>query len=210
MLALFLTLTVALALLSWAELAPRRAERDGQPSGGTKSGGGQADPAAAPEAGAPPQGAPATAEQPTARELPPAATETEDDALLARLAALLDAAEPEAAPQPTAVPSTATAPQPVSAPQPAAARTAPRKPRPAPLPAALQPAALPVLRDFHPGDVLELELDGPAPRATDIAFRQIGRDTCVLIWGEPMLTLAGVEARRLSPSALRFRSPRAA
>ncbi|MBD3787257.1 MAG: hypothetical protein IE922_09850, partial [Sphingomonadales bacterium] len=69
---------------------------------------------------------------------------------------------------------------------------------------------LPVLRDFHPGDVLELELDGPAPRATDITFRQIGRDTCVLIWGEPMLTLAGVEARRLSPAALRFRSPRAA
>lgn len=199
MLALFLTLTVAVALLSWAELAPRRAGRDGMPSGGPRSAGAQAEGATAPEAAAPV--APAAAERPPVQEIPPTAAEAEDTALMARLAAMLDTSTPEAPQQTDTAPAAST----TTAPQPTAARTRPRKPRPAP-----QPATLPVLRDFHPGDVLELELDGPAPRATEITFRQVGRDTCVLIWDEPMLTLAGVEARRLSPSALRFRSPRAA
>ncbi|MBD3786874.1 MAG: hypothetical protein IE922_07860, partial [Sphingomonadales bacterium] len=117
MLALFLTLTVALALLSWAELAPRRAGRDGVPSGGSRSDGAQAEGAPAPDAAAPV--VPPATEHPPMPEVPPAAAEAEHDALMARLAALLDTRTPEASPQTASAPAAST----TTAPQPTAART---------------------------------------------------------------------------------------
>lgn len=90
-------------------------------------------------------------------------------------------------------------------------------PEPAPAPEASAPPApaaalddLPSVRNFGPGDVLELELDGPAPQARDITFTQSGPDVLVTIWDEPALRIEGATASALTPAILRFRSPRAA
>lgn len=70
--------------------------------------------------------------------------------------------------------------------------------------------ALPQIAGYRPGDVIELELDGPAPRAEDIAFEQAGHDTRVLIEGFPALVVQRVRAATLSPAVFRFRSPQLA
>ena len=101
-----------------------------------------------------------------------------DETIMARLADMLE--EPAVAPVPEA-----TAPQDA--------------------PVALD-EDLPRIGDFTAGDVIELEVEGPAPVATDISFEQIGHDVCVLICGAPAFLLEGVAAATLGPDILKFRS----
>lgn len=87
---------------------------------------------------------------------------------------------------------------------PPAAAAAPAE---APAPTAPTPAeALPRIDGFRPGDMIELDLVGPAPRAEDIRFEQFGRDVRVVIEGEPALILAQARVRNLGPEIFRFRS----
>lgn len=69
---------------------------------------------------------------------------------------------------------------------------------------------LPLISGYRPGDVIELELEGPAPRAEDIAFEQAGQDTRVLIEGFPALVVQRARAATLSPTIFRFRGPQLA
>ena len=165
MIALFLALTAAVALLLWAEIGPSFAARRAKP---------EAAPAAAPDAVAPLE------ELVSARNAPeearaPAPAVADDEAVMARIAAIFADPEPAAPPAPVAA-----APEPVE--------------------------ELPRISDFQPGDVIELELEGPAPRAEDIRFEQAGRDTRVLIEGIPALILARAKAASLGPEIFRFRS----
>ena len=112
---------------------------------------------------------------------PPATTEEADAAILARLAQLL------AEPAPLA---------PIAAAQPA--------------PAPVVAEDLPRVAGFRPGDVLELEIEGPLPRPEDLRFEQVGRDARLLLEGLPALIFEGVPARHLRPSHIRFRGPQAA
>lgn len=173
MVALFLAVSLALALVLWAELGPpAQARRDLRAA--TKG---------------LPDGPPIAPLSDRASRRGPGAEVSkagpEDDPVMARLAALLAQPEP-AAPKP------APAPAPTAAPPPAAAE------------------GLPVVLGYRPGDVIELELEGPAPRPEDITFRQLGRDTQVMIEGFAALVVARAPARSLSPAIFRFRSPRAA
>jgi len=70
--------------------------------------------------------------------------------------------------------------------------------------------SLPRITGFAPGDVIEIEIEGPLPRSDDIAFRQIGRDAELIIEGVPTLVFENMTARSLSAAALRFRRLRAA
>ncbi|MGD9916745.1 MAG: hypothetical protein AB7U46_01915 [Paenirhodobacter sp.] len=175
MFALFLALTVAVALLLWAELGPSFGPRA------------KTAPKAAEVADLPHfedvvqrQKAPAAAES----QAEPLATPEGDDAVMARIAAML--AEPAAAPPaPTPV-------APVATPETARESTT--------------EDPLPRIGGFAPGDVIELELEGPAPRAEDIRFEQAGRDVRVLIEGIPALILARAKATSLTPEIFRFRS----
>ncbi len=177
MVALFLAVSTAVALVLWAELGPAVSTRQRA----------RATPAPLPELA--PLAPRARHAAPSAAGNSPAAAATadEDAAVIARLSRLL------AEPVPPAPPRAGAA----------------AKPAPVPLP---EPAAGDLLRiaGFRPGDVIELELEGPAPRPEDIRFEQIGRDTRVLIDGFPALIVARAPARMLSPAAFRFRSPRAA
>jgi len=67
-------------------------------------------------------------------------------------------------------------------------------------------AALPHVRGFAPGVLLELELDGPAPAAAAIRFEQVGGDVRVLIEDTPVLLIEDTLAAELSPETFRFRS----
>lgn len=167
MVALFLAVSLALALVLWAELGPpAQVRRDLRAATKDASDGA----AIAPLSGRAGRREPGSMTQPAIR------ADLADDLFMARLAALM--AQPEAAPAP--------------APAPAAAND------------------LPVVLGYRPGDVIELELEGPAPRPEDITFRQLGRDTQVMIEGFAALVVARAPARSLSPAMFRFRSPRAA
>lgn len=179
MVALFLALTAALALILWAELGETALRA--VPRRKTKA-----------------EGALDTPVEPLETLLPrraaaPAATPAqadEDDIVMARLAALLDEPAPLAA---------TPAPAPVAAPLPA-------------IPETITDNAddLPRVSGYRPGDVIELELEGPVPRLEDIRFEQAGRDTRVLIEGLPALVVQRVRAHALSPAMFRFRSPQLA
>ncbi|RWR51015.1 hypothetical protein EOW65_05520 [Sinirhodobacter ferrireducens] len=67
-------------------------------------------------------------------------------------------------------------------------------------------AALTHVRGFAPGDLLELELDIPAPAAEQIRFEQAGPHARVLIAGAPVLLIEDTEAASLTPAIFRFRS----
>lgn len=174
MLALFLALTVAVVLLLWAELGPTFAPHA------------KAAPKATEVAELPPfedvvQRREAALPAAAAPQAEPVAAPEGDDAVMARIAAML--AEPAAAPAPAA---------PAPAPETARANTA--------------EDPLPRIGGFTPGDVIELEFEGPAPRAEDIRFEQAGRDVRVLIEGIPALILARAKATSLTPEIFRFRS----
>lgn len=86
----------------------------------------------------------------------------------------------------------------------------PQMPAPAPLrrPGRRHTPSEPPLRltDFTPGDLIELELPGPAPHPEDICFMPLpSGDTRVQIAGEDVLILSGVDAATLSPAIFRFR-----
>lgn len=66
-------------------------------------------------------------------------------------------------------------------------------------------AALTRVRGFAPGDLLELELDIPAPAADEIRFEQAGPHARVLIAGAPVLLIEDTEAASLTPAIFRFR-----
>ncbi|MCE5973573.1 hypothetical protein LZA78_08790 [Sinirhodobacter sp. WL0062] len=91
-------------------------------------------------------------------------------------------------------------------------------PRPAPAALAQQPASvhdadddLPRIDDLAPGERLELELDGPAPRRESIRFEQVQgrRRTRVVIEDEAILILDNTDAASLTPDLFQFRAPRA-
>lgn len=202
MLALFVALSVALLLVSWAELVPaiaarRRAEDDKKVTPVPplqRLSTGQRETEADPGRVAP---APA----------PMAPSGQDEDAVMERLAALL-AEGPEPGPAAAAPVAHAVAPAPAAAP----ARR-PAQPTPAPEPVCATPeldAELPRITGYRPGDVIELELEGPAPRGEDIRFEQSGKDTRVVIEGFPALILARAQARSLTPAIFRFRSPQLA
>jgi len=67
-------------------------------------------------------------------------------------------------------------------------------------------AALTRVRGFAPGDLLELELDIPAPAADEIRFEQAGPHARVLIAGAPVLLIEDTEAASLTPAIFRFRN----
>lgn len=170
MLALFLALTFALFLLIWGEL-PARA------------------PASARVAGkGPAQRAKAATPVPPLEEVSAkagraaAASVEDDDAIMARLADLLDGADVATADAPNAAAKIDTAPSDAD--------------------------DLPRISGFAPGDAIELEVEGPMPHPSEISFEQIGRDARVLICGVPALLLEGVAAAALDPEILRFRSLR--
>lgn len=207
MVALFLALSVALLLVSWAELAPTLAARL------------RADEPVAPvpplrRTDAAARGVEADPARPAARA---ARTPTEEhDVVLERLAALL--ADDPAPMQPVAEVA-ALAPAADAAEPAAAAKPGRRAERPAPAPepapeqiaaSAAADAELPRVTGYRPGDVIELELEGPAPRREDIRFEQAGKDTRVVIEGFPALILARAQARNLTPAIFRFRSPQLA
>jgi len=204
MLALFLALSVALLLVSWAELAPVLGTRQ------------SAEDTVAP---VPPLQRSSELRRDADVESPPCATpsngtpEEAHDVVMARLAALL-------ADEPAPAPAEAVSAAPVAraaAPAPAAApKRRAERPAPAPEPIAATEASaeidtdLPRVTGYRPGDVIELELEGPAPRGEDIRFEQTGKDTRVLIEGFPALILARAQARNLTPAIFRFRSPQLA
>jgi len=161
MLALFIAVSCALALVVWGEWRSQRIPAA------------QSVPPVAPDhtiaAAAAPMTAPAAPAQ-------PAPTEDQDDLILARLAQML--AEPQVA-----------------------------APAPVPTPVAED---LPRISGFRPGDVIELEIEGPLPRPEDLRFEQVGRDARMILEGLPTLIFEGVPARHLRPSHIRFRSPQAA
>lgn len=200
MVALFLALSVALLLVSWAELAPaiaaRRAVEDAVTPVPPLQRTGVSERAAA-------------ADPAPAAQRPAKTTDEAHDVVLERLAALL-AEEPAPAP---VVAEVASAPVAAPAPKPQrkAARPAPA-PRPEPVASTETEAdaELPRITGYRPGDVIELELDGPAPRREDIRFEQTGKDTRVVIEGFPALILARAQARNLTPAIFRFRSPQLA
>ncbi|PYF09303.1 hypothetical protein C8J30_10949 [Rhodobacter viridis] len=176
MLALFIAVSCALALVVWAEWRSQRIPT-------TKS-----VPPVAPDHAIAATAAPMT---PPAAPAPPPATKDQDDLILARLAQML--AEPVLVP-PTPVPAAPVAPQ-----------------APAPAPVATTVAEdLPRISGFRPGDVIELEIEGPLPRPEDLRFEQVGRDARMILEGLPALIFEGVPARALRPSHIRFRSPQAA
>ena len=91
-------------------------------------------------------------------------------------------------------------------------------PRPAPAVAIQEPAPvhdadddLPRIDDLAPGERLELELDGPAPRRESIRFEQVQgrRRTRVVIEDEAILILDNTDAASLTPDLFQFRAPRA-
>ncbi|WP_263848546.1 hypothetical protein [Sedimentimonas flavescens] len=70
---------------------------------------------------------------------------------------------------------------------------------------------LPRIDDLAPGERLELELDGPAPRRESIRFEQVQgrRRTRVVIEDEAILILDNTDAASLTPDLFQFRAPRA-
>lgn len=78
-----------------------------------------------------------------------------------------------------------------------------------PVPAAFA-GDLPRIIGFRPGDVIELEIEGPLPRPEELHFDQIGQDARLVLDGQPALIFEGVPARTLRPAQIRFRSPQAA
>ena len=91
-------------------------------------------------------------------------------------------------------------------------------PRPSPAVSAREPAPvhdadddLPRIDDLAPGERLELELDGPAPRRESIRFEQVQgrRRTRVVIEDEAILILDNTDAASLTPDLFQFRAPRA-
>ncbi|WP_444452748.1 hypothetical protein ACTTAI_17330 [Rhodobacter capsulatus] len=155
MLALFIAVSCALALVLWAEWR-------GQPVLAA-------------------QATPATAA--SAAVAPTSPADDPHDVILTRLAQML--AEPEVVAKPVA----------------------PQAPGPVATPVAED---LPRISGFRPGDVIELEIEGPLPRPEDLRFEQVGRDARMILEGLPTLIFEGVPARHLRPSHIRFRSPQAA
>jgi len=191
MLALFLTLTVALMLLFWAEVRPVFIERAAQ-----KARLAAATPAVDPVAPMPAgKRRKAATERPAAPSPAPQMAGNDDD-VMDRVAALM--AEPEAAaPTPAARPAAKTAratSRPVSARRPVVAKINPDLPR---------------IDGYSAGDVIELEVEGPAPKDTDIRFTQFGDDTQVSIEGAPALVLVDTQADSLTAAIFRFRSAKA-
>lgn len=195
MLALFIAITMALLLLSWAETMPRetREESAAMPDAAPRK-------LRLPVLRLPSLRLPALrrrkAVDAPAPEIEPvaplsqahkaarvaAAPKVEDnDDVIARVEALLDSPDPEDLPEP------ATA-----------------KAQPAPLPPAA-PADLPRITGFTPGDVIALEISGPAPRPDEIGFTACAEGTLVLIEGFAELIIEGVAPEGLSPEILQFR-----
>ncbi|MBZ4023866.1 hypothetical protein CKO11_15545 [Rhodobacter sp. TJ_12] len=147
MLALFIALSCAIALVLWAEWHPSPSARRSAPAPVAPLSQARQTPPPAPKA-------------------PEPATE-EDDAIMARVAQIL------------------TTPEPV-------------------------PTPLPRVTGFCPGDVIELEIEGPLPRAEDLRIDQIGPDARLVIEGFPALIIEATHAATLPLSAFRFRGQRAA
>jgi hypothetical protein len=227
MLGLFIAVTMALCLLSWAEQIPNGA---GLANAGARAGG---DKATKPVATDTHRGkwalprlklrlprlrrksAPAPHHQATeiapvapleeARALTPheAASESRDAEILSRISEML--APPDHMPGPRHEEPAAPALQ--SAPG-STAELSPETKTAAP--AARSFPELPVVEGFEPGDIILLELIGPAPRREDIRFRPCANGALVEIEGEPALIIASTAPEALDPGILQFRAHAAA
>ncbi|WP_295534797.1 hypothetical protein [uncultured Thioclava sp.] len=69
-------------------------------------------------------------------------------------------------------------------------------------------ADLPRITGFTLGDQIVLEMDGPAPHRNDIRFApaQSGPHTIALIADEPILLIENIEAAQLTPEVVSFRA----
>ncbi|WP_417807258.1 hypothetical protein [Thioclava sp.] len=67
---------------------------------------------------------------------------------------------------------------------------------------------LPRVTDFAPGDKITLELDGPAPRAAAIRFEPdaTGHHAIALIANEPVLLIENTDPTTLTPAVMSFRA----
>lgn len=67
---------------------------------------------------------------------------------------------------------------------------------------------LPRIPNFAPGDQIALEIDGPAPRAREIRFEAdpTGRHALALIADEPILLIENTDPATLTPAVLSFRA----
>lgn len=197
MLALFIAITMALLLLTWAETMPRE-EATTTPD-------------------APPRKLRLSAlrlpslrrrkvADATAQEIEPVAplaqarkaaqfataprVEDNDD-IMARVEAMLEAPELDAADE-------LTAPEPATA-------TAQSE-----LEQDMDPTDLPRITGFAPGDTIALEISGPAPRPEEISFEACAEGTLVLFDGLAELIIEGVTPEGLSHEILQFRDHAAA
>ncbi|KEO52983.1 hypothetical protein [Thioclava pacifica] len=215
MLGLFIAVTMALCLLSWAEQIPNGAGLANPEARASKRE--ATAPTAAPRrsklalprlklrlpkfrrkpvAAAQEQAARIAPVAPLeeARALTPqeAAAEARDAEILSRISEML--AAPDYMPKPRYEEPASAAPEAAAAP---AAETAPPQ-RSFP--------ELPVIEGFAPGDVIALELIGPAPRPEDIRFSPCANGALVEIEGEPALIIADAAPEVLGPGILQFRA----
>lgn len=197
MLSLFIAITMALLLLSWGEAMPRDTENETTTAPNApvtrvrlprlalrlpKFWGRKSSAEVVQEID------PVEPFADAVRALSPAeaASVARNDEIMARVEALLDGPEP------------GSTPAPIDACEPASLANAPA------------PPDLPRITDFAPGDMIAIEVVGPAPRRDEISFQPCAEGALVLIEGLAELVIEGVGPEALSPEILQFRDHAAA